>query len=246
MAAKMWAAVARLLPYPMLQQPRQTPLIFRSTIASSWSMICQDADADPGISAARGWRWPTGADQGRVVVSFDANVPGSLAVAWAAIAADRMAANPTRPILIIEASVQYPTHAGALAMDRLASRPWYSQVGRLCSQIDLLRGNRAAVMTRDEIILTVRRTWSQEPSLLGFHHHVENTDDQIDLRGGRPHCGSRILGWGLSHPQQCHVAARPGYDEDRHRRLRPGSECRRIRLGSLFVTAVHAGHGQLR
>jgi hypothetical protein len=64
----------------------------------------------------------------------------------------------------------------------------------LLAQIDLLRANRAAVMTRDEIIPTIRRTWSQEPSLLGFHHHVENTNDQIDLRGGRSHCGSRILG----------------------------------------------------
>jgi hypothetical protein len=66
--------------------------------------------------------------------------------------------------------------------------------GRLCSQIDLLRGNRAVVIARDEIIPSVRRTWSQEPSLLGFHHHVENTNDQIDLRGGRPRRGSRILG----------------------------------------------------
>jgi hypothetical protein len=52
-----------------LQQPRQTPLILRSTIVSSGSM-CTFADA--GTSAARGWRWPTGADHGLVVVSFRA------------------------------------------------------------------------------------------------------------------------------------------------------------------------------
>src|SRR5258708_19026449 len=45
------------------------PLILRSTFASSRSRTYLDTDVDVGTSAARGWRWPTGADQGLVAVS---------------------------------------------------------------------------------------------------------------------------------------------------------------------------------
>jgi hypothetical protein len=62
------------------QQPRQTLLILRSTFASSSSRLCWDTDVDVGTSAASGWRWPTGADQGVVVVSsplFDEGIDGA-------------------------------------------------------------------------------------------------------------------------------------------------------------------------
>src|ERR1700729_422923 len=48
------------------------PLILRSTFASSCSNKYCDADVEAGTSIACGWRWPTGAVQGLVVVSFPA------------------------------------------------------------------------------------------------------------------------------------------------------------------------------
>src|SRR6202011_4183817 len=48
------------------------PLILRSTFASSGSRTYCDTDVGVEASAAPGWRWPTGAVQGLVVVSFPA------------------------------------------------------------------------------------------------------------------------------------------------------------------------------
>jgi threonine synthase len=71
-------------------------------------MICWDADIDAGISAKRGWRWPTGADHGLVIVSFDAYARGCWTIACAstgdASAADKITAKPARLKLIIKAS----------------------------------------------------------------------------------------------------------------------------------------------
>ena len=66
-------------------------------------MICWDADIDAGISAKRGWRWPTGADHGLVIVSFDAYARGSWTTGDAS-AADKITAKPARLKLIIKAS----------------------------------------------------------------------------------------------------------------------------------------------
>jgi hypothetical protein len=74
------------------------------------------------------------------------------------------------------------------------------------------------VIARDEIIPNAQRTWSQEPSLLGFHHHVEKTNDQIDPCGGCSGCGSRIRNRGLGRPQQYRATEHQGYDDDQYRR----------------------------
>jgi hypothetical protein len=49
--------------------------------------------------------------------------------------------------------------------------------------------DRASVMTRDEIIRTFSALGIGSRAGLASHHHVEKTDDQIDLRSGSPGCG---------------------------------------------------------
>jgi len=45
-----------------------------------WSRTCWETEADVGKSAARGWRWPSGAEQGLVVVSCPASMDGKTAL----------------------------------------------------------------------------------------------------------------------------------------------------------------------
>jgi hypothetical protein len=66
------------------------------------------------------------------------------------------------------------------------------------------------VIARDEIDPGVRRSWYWKPSFPGFQYHVENTNDQTDLRGGSARCGSRILERGFGRAEQCRLAAQPG------------------------------------
>ena len=86
---------------------------------------------------------------------------------------------------------------------------------------------------------------TMESSFLGFCHHVEKTNDQSDLRVGRADRGSRIHNSGHGCPQQrCRGTAR--HDQDPyHRGLCAGSERRRVCLGSLYCTSLHAQHQQL-
>ena len=86
---------------------------------------------------------------------------------------------------------------------------------------------------------------TMESSFLGFCHHVEKTNDQSDLRVGRADRGSRIHNSGHGRPQQrCRGTAR--HDQDPyHRGLCAGSERRRVCLGSLYCTSLHAQHHQL-
>src|SRR5258707_15775891 len=53
------------LPARNAQHPRQMPPILRSTRVSSWSRLNRvfRVDTYEGISATRGWWWPTGAGQ---------------------------------------------------------------------------------------------------------------------------------------------------------------------------------------
>jgi hypothetical protein len=84
------------------QQSRQMPLILRSTIASSWSSKDGETGVDVGTSAARGWRWPTGADQGLVVISFpamDGRKAGAKAIALAVSLPATTASRGLSPIL---------------------------------------------------------------------------------------------------------------------------------------------------
>jgi len=86
---------------------------------------------------------------------------------------------------------------------------------------------------------------TMESSFLGFCHHVEKTNDQSDLRVGRADRGSRIHNSGHGCPRQrCRGTARR--DQDPYRRgLCAGSERRRVCLGSLYCTSLHAQHHQL-
>ncbi len=59
------------------------------------------------MSAARGWRWPTGADHGLVVVSFDAYATGAWTASCTRILAVIAATKTRCRNLIIEPSVQY-------------------------------------------------------------------------------------------------------------------------------------------
>lgn len=59
------------------------------------------------MSAARGWRWPTGADHGFVVVSFDAYATGAWTASCTSILAVIAATKTKCRNLIIEPSVQY-------------------------------------------------------------------------------------------------------------------------------------------
>ncbi len=79
--------------------------------------------------------------------------------------------------------------------------------------------------------------------MLGSAHQVEKSNDQIDLYGGRPGCGSRIF-IGRFGPQ-CYVAAHPGGDAQYGDQLRPGAERRRVRLRALCGAPLHAEHGWL-
>jgi hypothetical protein len=86
---------------------------------------------------------------------------------------------------------------------------------------------------------------TMESSFLGFCHHMEKTNDQSDLRVGRADRGSRLHNSGHGCPQQrCRGAAHHD-QEPYHRGLCAGSERRRVCLGSLYCTSLHAKHHQL-